>query len=86
MRVSPVIHTIKPSVSSLKSQTVRSDVGQLWRLPTVVAETGISKTEIYRKMKAGTFPTPIKLGIRAVAWSSYAVQDWVKSVINGGAQ
>src|SRR3546814_10194196 len=44
----------------------------LQRLPQVTARTGLSKSEIYRRIAARppTFPAPIKLGERASAWHS----------------
>jgi prophage regulatory protein len=58
-----------------------NSVGQLLRLPSVENITGLSKSEIYRRVKTGDFPKPIKLGARAVAWSSASVQDWFESMI-----
>ena len=34
----------------------------LERLPQVKARTGLSRSEIYRKVALGDFPSPIKLG------------------------
>lgn len=59
---------------------------QLWRLPRVMAETGLSKSEIYRRLKAGTFVPQVKLGTRAIAFDSSAVQSWIKSVIQAAAK
>jgi prophage regulatory protein len=59
---------------------------QLWRLPRVIAETGLSKSEIYRRIKCGTFVNPVRLGARAIAWDSSAVQAWIKSVIQAAAK
>lgn len=55
----------------------------LWRLPMVESETGLSKSEIYRRIKLNTFPKPLKLGVRAVAWPAAEIQSWVKSLIQG---
>ena len=60
--------------------------GQLLRLPSVEAKTGLSKSEIYRRIKLGTFPQPIKLGARAVAWPMAALDAWVNSLIQQGAK
>ena len=60
--------------------------GPLWRLPTVQAQTGLSKSEIYRRIKLGTFPEPLKLGARAVAWPAVAIEAWVKALIQRGAK
>jgi prophage regulatory protein len=58
-------------------------VGPLMRLPSVEARTGLSKSEIYRRIKLGTFPQPLKLGARAVAWPSASIDSWVASLIEG---
>ena len=34
----------------------------------VEAKTGLSRSTIYRRMRAGTFPLPIQLGGRIVGW------------------
>lgn len=56
-------------------------IGPLMRLPSVEAKTGLSKSEIYRRIKLGTFPRPFKLGVRAVAWPSATIDSWVQSLI-----
>lgn len=66
------------------SQTQSS--GPLWRLPTVKAQTGLSKSEIYRRIKEGTFPIPLKLGVRAVAWPSAKIEEWVESLTQGAGK
>jgi prophage regulatory protein len=53
----------------------------LLRLPSVQAQTALSKTEIYRRIKAGSFPKPIKLGARAVAWPASSIDAYIKSLI-----
>ncbi|MES2935302.1 MAG: AlpA family phage regulatory protein [Pseudomonadota bacterium] len=60
--------------------------GPLWRLPRIEEETGLSKSEIYRRQKLGTFPKPLKLGARAVAWTAASIDDWKKSLIQQGAK
>jgi prophage regulatory protein len=58
-------------------------IGPLWRLPTVEKQTGLSKSEIYRRIKSGTFPKPLKLGARAIAWPATQIDDWVRSLVKG---
>ena len=41
--------------------------------------TRLSRTSIYRKMRSGTFPLPVKLGERAVAWRADEIHDWIAS-------
>lgn len=48
----------------------------LLRLPEVKAHTGLSRSELYRRIAKGTFPAPVKIGARASAWSSAEVERW----------
>ena len=41
--------------------------------------TSLSKASIYRQMRMGTFPTPLKLGPRGVAWLAEEVHEWIAS-------
>lgn len=41
--------------------------------------TRLSRTSIYRKMRSGTFPLPLKLGARAVAWRADEIHEWIAS-------
>lgn len=50
---------------------------KLLRLPEVELTTGLKKSAIYQRVKLGTFPPPLKLGIKAVAWRSDEVQKWI---------
>lgn len=47
------------------------------RLPEVINRTGYRRTSIYEKISEGTFPAPIKLGPRAVAWVSEEIDKWM---------
>ncbi|WP_295990459.1 AlpA family transcriptional regulator [Rugamonas sp.] len=58
----------------------QQSIGPLMRMPSVAAQTGLSKSEIYRRIKLGTFPKPLKLGARAVAWPAAAIESWAKSL------
>lgn len=53
----------------------------LERLPWVRARTGLSRSEIYRRVAAGTFPAPVKLGERASAWPASEVDRWISERI-----
>ncbi len=46
------------------------------RLQEVKSRTGLSKTEIYRRIAEGTFPRPIPLGKRSVGWRSDELDAW----------
>lgn len=42
--------------------------------------TSLDITTIYRKMKAGTFPKPVRVGRRRVAWRESDVVNWQQSL------
>jgi prophage regulatory protein len=49
------------------------------RLRAVMRITGLGKTSIYRKSTDGSFPAPVKLGDRAVAWIKAEVLVWAEA-------
>jgi len=54
------------------------------RRKQVEARTGLSRSTIYARIKAGTFPSPVSLGPRAVGWIESDVQRWVSNRIDAG--
>lgn len=54
---------------------------QLVRLPTVCAQTGLSRSNIYRRIAQGTFPPPIKIGPYTSVWNADEVARWVDARI-----
>lgn len=47
------------------------------RLPEVMSRTALSRTGIYRRMAAGTFPRQVMLGEKSVAWIEAEVDAWM---------
>jgi prophage regulatory protein len=39
-----------------------------------------SSATLWRKVKAGTFPRPVKLGPRITAWSVEDIREWVETL------
>jgi prophage regulatory protein len=39
--------------------------------------TGLARTTIYLQIQQGTFPKPVSLGPRAVAWLESEVSAWI---------
>ena len=56
-----------------------TDEGRLLRIEEVEEITGLSHSTIYRKVKEGTFPPPVRVGKRAVRWREWEVREWVRS-------
>ena len=41
--------------------------------------TGLARSTLYRMMRAGTFPNPIRVGQRAVRWLESEILAWIAS-------
>ena len=40
--------------------------------------TGLARATIYKKVKDGSFPPPIRLGARSVGWRLSDIDDWLQ--------
>lgn len=58
----------------------------LLRLPSVCALVGLSKSQIYRLIRAGEFPAGISLGANSVAWPAEQVHAWVAEKISASVR
>lgn len=48
----------------------------LLRMPTVMRLTGLARSTIYKMIAEQTFPTPVRIGTRAVAWRQTDLERW----------
>ncbi len=51
------------------------------RRKQVESRTGLSRSTIYDRIKAGTFPAPISLGAKAVGWIESEIDAWLNARI-----
>lgn len=51
------------------------------RLGQVMAATGLSRSSVYAYMAAGTFPAPVNIGARSVAWIESDITAWIAARI-----
>ena len=51
---------------------------RILRYPDVARVTGLSRKTIERRLHAGNFPVPIRLGTRAVGFLSDEVEAWLR--------
>ena len=51
---------------------------RMLRVPEVLARTGLSRTTIWRRIRAGTFPAPIELGENSIGWPASAITEWLE--------
>ena len=64
--------------------TNRQHIDRMLRRKEVEAITGRSRSAIYEGMAAGTFPKPVKIGARAVAWPESVIREWIAERMEGG--
>lgn len=53
---------------------------RLLRLREVVAQTGISKATLYRKVADGLFPRPVSIGGHSVRWRASDLDAWLRAL------
>ena len=53
----------------------------LLRRPEVTARTGLSRSSLYAKLKAGTFPKPVYLTPTTPAWVTTEVEAWIATLV-----
>jgi len=52
------------------------------RLPELKSVTGLSKSSLYALIRANSFPSPVQLGPRTVAWVRSEVRQWAEERIS----
>lgn len=60
-------------------------VERLIPLAEVKSRVGLSRSSIYARIKAGTFPAPVPLGeypTRAIRWLESEVQQWIEDTVS----
>ena len=45
----------------------------------VERRVGLRRSALYRLMRAGQFPEPLRIGPRAVRWPSSEIEEWLAS-------
>lgn len=53
------------------------------RMGTVVAVTGLSPATIYRKVRDGEFPAPVRHSARCSRWPAGKVRQWLADTAGG---
>lgn len=65
------------SATGQRPDAITAAYGPLLRLEAIVAMFGLSRTTIYELMGEGTFPRPVRIGRRAVAWRSADIAAYI---------
>lgn len=77
-----------PSGKATKEIVMTSSAKQrpndrLIKMPEVRRITGLSVSEIYRRVERGQFPKQIRVGPKSVAWVEREIFAWVDLMISG---
>ena len=57
----------------------KGKVLQVVKTKDILENLSISRSTLYRMVKSGKFPAPIKIGLRASGWVVVEVVEWLKS-------
>lgn len=60
------------------ADTAQRGAATLLRMTQVKARTGLSRSTIYLRIKAGEFPAQVSLGPRAVGWLEAEIERWIE--------
>jgi prophage regulatory protein len=72
----PMSGSPPPPLSATLPARVDSLAPVFLRMPTVMRMTGLGRSTIYRLIADRSFPSPVKLGPRAVAWRRADLERW----------
>jgi prophage regulatory protein len=61
--------------------TGRSVEPLVYRWSNITIAVGLSRSEIYRRIEAGTFPKPVAIGPRAVGWAAETVKTYTAEML-----
>lgn len=61
-----------------QNNTTIPDIGFI-RQSALLPLLGFSATTLWRRVKQGTFPQPIKLSVNVTAWRVEEVREWISS-------
>ena len=66
-----------PVVQKFPPQTAAPRRRKFLRLTEVIEMTGLTRSTIYRKIAAESFPRSVHLGPNSVAWIESEVHEWM---------
>ncbi|MFM2056085.1 MAG: hypothetical protein RLY71_470 [Pseudomonadota bacterium] len=63
----------------LQVKSAAADGLTLLKIEAVSAMTGLGRTTLFERTRAGTFSAPVRLGTRCTRWRAADVQAWLKA-------
>lgn len=79
---------IHPSQEKAEMTVSTQEKITILRRKQVELRTGLSRSSIYQRISDGAFPSPIRIGAKAVGWVEAEIDDWLKGQLHatrGGA-
>ncbi len=70
-------------IAQKKEQPPRPPHDRLCRLPEVLSRVGYKRSRFLELVRLGTFPKPVKLGARAIAWPESQIDALVERLASG---
>ena len=61
----------------MTAQTTNTPAKRILNQRDILAALGVSKTTLWRMIKAGTFPQPLKIGERLNGWRVETFEGWL---------
>ena len=55
-------------------------MGKVLRTKAVCERIGLSRTTLWRRVRDGLFPPPLRLGGNAVGWREQVVEEWLEGL------
>lgn len=52
---------------------------RILRLRGVLERTGLSRSTLYRNVRSGTFPKPLRISTRCTGWRECDVEMWLRN-------
>lgn len=65
----------------MKQQNPENASAKLLKINLVTIKTALPRSTIYQKISEKTFPAPISLGKRSVAWLESEIDAWIEERI-----
>jgi prophage regulatory protein len=73
-------HMTQYSEILLPEKTNICEIDRLIRMQEITEISGKSKSAINRDVAEGTFPAPLRIGKRAVAWKASHIAKWMNEL------
>ena len=55
---------------------------KLYRMAEVVRITGLRPSTVYKQIREGRFPKPIKITSRTSAWTNKSIDNWIEEKLD----